>query len=61
MLELNSETWSALYLSTLDLKSAIAGGKVKLAKGNERETLEAFNMFDRFVPAKNYTIPPSAE
>jgi alkyl sulfatase BDS1-like metallo-beta-lactamase superfamily hydrolase len=58
VLRLDSETWSALYLSSIDLEEAIASGKVELARGDRQETMDAFAMFDRFVPTKNYTIPP---
>ena len=58
VLQLDSETWSALYLSTIDLKSAIDSGKIKLAKGDASKTIEAFGMFDRYQPGKNYKVPP---
>lgn len=58
VLKLDSETWAALYLSGIELKDAVASGKVMLAKGDLKQTLDAFAMFDRFQPAKNYTIPP---
>jgi len=58
VLQLDSETWSALYLSTIDLKSAIDSGKIKLAKGDASKTIEAFGMFDRYQPGMNYKVPP---
>ena len=58
VLQLDSDTWSELYLSTIDLKGAIDSGKVKLAKGDVNKTTEAFDMFDRYKPGKNYKVPP---
>ena len=52
------DTWSDLYLSTVDLEGAIGSGKVKLAKGDVNKTTEAFDMFDRYQPGKNYKVPP---
>jgi alkyl sulfatase BDS1-like metallo-beta-lactamase superfamily hydrolase len=56
--ELDSETWAALYLSSIDLAQAAADGKVKLTKGNATELAELFDLFDKFVPTRNYKIPP---
>lgn len=58
VLELDSEPWAELYLSSTDLDQAIAAGKVDLVKGNRREVVEVFEMFDKFIPARNYVIPP---
>ena len=58
VLRLDSETWSALYLSTVGLDESIESGKVVLARGNSKETIAVFDMFDRFAPTKNFTIPP---
>ena len=56
--ELDSETWAALYLSSIDLAEAAADGKVKLTKGNATELAKLFDLFDKFVPTRNYKIPP---
>ncbi len=58
VLKLDSQTWAALYLSAADLEEAIASGEVELAKGDAQGTIDAFAMFDKFQPARNYTIPP---
>ena len=58
VLQLDSETWAGLYLCALELKAAIEAGKVVVAEGSERNTLTAFDMFDKFVPTRNYIIPP---
>jgi len=57
VLKLDSETWAALYLSALGLDEAIESGKVRLI-GDRDEMVAIFNLFDKFVPAKNYAVPP---
>jgi len=46
ILELDSETWAAIYLGTTSMKDAIASGKVKVAKGDAEEASAIFEMFD---------------
>lgn len=58
VLELDSETWAALYLSSTDVEKAVDDGKIKLTKGDPKEASTVFELFDKFVPAKNYKIPP---
>jgi alkyl sulfatase BDS1-like metallo-beta-lactamase superfamily hydrolase len=58
VLELDSESWAALYLSSVDLEKAVSSGKVKLSKGDPKEVAGVFDLFDKFVPARNYKIPP---
>ena len=58
MLNLDSETWAKLYLSTMDLEAAIDSKSVTLKKGKNKEIVEILNMFDRFQPAQNVTVPP---
>ena len=58
VLQLDSDTWAELYLSTVDLKGAIDSGKVKLAKGDKVKTVAAFDLFDRYQPGKNFKVPP---
>lgn len=38
VLELDSEMWAAMYLSSVDLEKAAADGKVKLTKGAQRRS-----------------------
>jgi len=57
VLQMDSETWAELYLSAVSLEEAIDSGKVKL-NGDKKELELIFDMFDKFVPTKNYTIPP---
>ncbi len=45
-LELDSETWAAIYLGSTSMRDAIASGKVKVAKGDAEEASAVFEMFD---------------
>jgi len=58
VLRLDSETWSALYLSAITMEEAIASGKASLVKGEAVEIIDAFAMFDRFDATRNYRVPP---
>jgi len=57
VLKLDSETWARLYLSAVSLNDAIDSGKLNL-KGNKGDIAQIFDMFDKFNPTKNYTVPP---
>ena len=57
VIQMNSETWVGLYLSSISLKDVIDSGKVKLT-GDKKQVVEIFDMFDKFVPTKNYKVPP---
>jgi alkyl sulfatase BDS1-like metallo-beta-lactamase superfamily hydrolase len=57
VVKLDSKTWTALYLSSIDLKEAINTNEVSVL-GNQTEVIELFDMFDKFQPTKNYKIPP---
>ena len=61
VLQLNSESWAALYLGSTDLQKAVAAGKVKFAKGDQKELAGVFDLFDKFDPNRNYKIPPLEE
>ncbi len=58
VLQLDSKTWADLYLSSIHLDKAIGSGKVKVARGDSKEVAAVFELFDKFVPTKNYKIPP---
>ena len=51
-IKLDSDTWVALYLSSVSLKDAMNSGKVVLT-GNNSEVIALFDMFDKFQPTKN--------
>ena len=57
ILKLDSKAWTGLYLSSVSLKDVVDSGTVQL-KGNKGDMAEIFDMFDKFQPAKNYTVPP---
>ncbi len=61
VVELDSKSWAALYLSSTDLQKAVAAGKVKFAKGGQKELAGVFDLFDKFDPNRNYKIPPLEE
>jgi alkyl sulfatase BDS1-like metallo-beta-lactamase superfamily hydrolase len=56
-MKLDSKTWADLYLNKITLDEAIASGKLKV-KGNQKELVQIFDMFDKFDPQKNYVVPP---
>ncbi len=58
VLQLDSDTWAALYLSSIDLTKAIDSNKVKLVSGDKAKTVSAFELFDAYTPSKNYKVPP---
>lgn len=55
--EMSSETWAELYLSSVSMTDAIASGAVALTTGSASELAEAFSVFDVFEPARNITVP----
>jgi len=57
VLKMDSETWAELYLSSATLEDLISSGKVKV-QGNPKELVEIFDTFDKFIPTKNYVVPP---
>ena len=61
VLELDSESWAALYLGSTSLQKAVAAGRVKLAKGDPKELVGVFDLFDKFDPNRNAKIPPLEE
>ena len=58
VMELGSEAWAALYLSSTDLAKAVAAGKIKLTKGFQGDVAGLLDLFDKLVPTRNYKIPP---
>ena len=44
--------------SSVDLEQAVSSGRIRLAKGDPKEVAGVFDLFDKFVPARNYKIPP---
>ncbi len=58
VLELDSESWAGLYLGNLTLQESLAAGGTVLTAGDREEVVAAFDLFDRFDAATNYTVPP---
>ena len=56
-LKMDSEIWPTLYLNATTLQDAVDSGKVEIS-GNQNEVMALFDMFDKFQPTKNCTIPP---
>ena len=54
---MNGATWARLYLNQSNLNDELKSGNVKVTKGDASEVVEIFDMFDRFEPARNVTIP----
>jgi hypothetical protein len=49
------------YLGSTDLQKAVAAGKVTLAKGDQKELVGVFELFDKLDPNRNYKIAPLEE
>lgn len=58
VLNLDAKTWASIYLGNADITEEIQSKKVKVTKGDKAELVAIFNIFDKFVPAKNYKVPP---
>lgn len=53
----DTKTWADLYLNATTLDEAAKSGGVKMAKGSLEDLKAVMDMFDKFDPAQNYTIP----
>ena len=58
IVQLDSESWAVLYLSSVDLRQAVSPGTARLAKGDSKDVAGVFELFDKFVPSRNFKIPP---
>jgi alkyl sulfatase BDS1-like metallo-beta-lactamase superfamily hydrolase len=56
-LTMNGATWARLYLNQSNLSDELESGNAKMAKGDASEAVAIFEMFDKFEPAQNVTIP----
>jgi alkyl sulfatase BDS1-like metallo-beta-lactamase superfamily hydrolase len=56
-LKMNGATWARLYLNQSNLTDELKSGNVKVTKGDASEAVEILDMFDKFEPARNLTIP----
>jgi hypothetical protein len=65
-LAIDGHTWTKLYLNaTIFLylnatifKDAVNSRAVKVERGDADEAARIFDLFDKFEPARNVTIPP---
>lgn len=53
----DAKTWAAMYLNAVTLDEAAKSGGVKMAKGSLEDLKAVMDLFDKFDPAKNYTVP----
>ena len=58
IVQLDSESCAALFLISVDLEQALSPGTAKLAKGDSKDVAGVFELFDKFVPSRNFKIPP---
>lgn len=56
-IEMDSKTWASIYLGAADMSEAIKSKAVILKKGKKDNLINIFEMFDRYQPAKNVTVP----
>jgi hypothetical protein len=61
VLELDFESWAALYSGSTDLERLVTDEKVRLTKGGQKELAGVFDLFDKLDPKRNYKIPPLEE
>ncbi len=54
---LDGDTFAKLYLNSIDLAAAVKNGSAKVTQGGEKEVAELLDLFDKFNPAANVTIP----
>ena len=57
-LTMDGATWAKFYLNQTDLTKAISAGEAKVTQGGAAETAKILDLFDKFDPTKNITLPP---
>jgi alkyl sulfatase BDS1-like metallo-beta-lactamase superfamily hydrolase len=57
-LAIDGHTWTKLYLNATIFKDAVNSRAVKVERGDADEAARIFDLFDKFEPARNVTIPP---
>ena len=53
----DDKTWAALYLNATTLDEALKSGGLKMTKGSLEDLKAVMDLFDKFDPARNVTIP----
>ena len=56
-LAMDGETWAKLYLNQMDLKQLAESGAVKVTQGDAAAAAKILDLFDKFDPVRNATIP----
>jgi alkyl sulfatase BDS1-like metallo-beta-lactamase superfamily hydrolase len=56
-LAMDGATWAKLYLNRTSLAEAINSGGVKVITGESSQAISLFDLFDKFQPARNFTVP----
>lgn len=51
------KTWAALYLNSTTIEEAAKSGGLKMTKGSLEDLKTVMDLFDKFDPSRNYTIP----
>jgi alkyl sulfatase BDS1-like metallo-beta-lactamase superfamily hydrolase len=54
---IDAKTWADLYLNATTLEEAAKSGGVKMTKGSMEDLKAIMDLFDKFDPAQNFTIP----
>ena len=54
---IDTKTWAALYLNATTVEEAAKSGGLKLTKGSLDDLKAVMDLFDKFDPSKNFTIP----
>jgi hypothetical protein len=54
---MDTKTWAALYLNATTVEEAAKSGGLKMTKGSLDDLKAVIDLFDKFDPAKNFTIP----
>jgi alkyl sulfatase BDS1-like metallo-beta-lactamase superfamily hydrolase len=57
---LDGATVADLYLNSIDLDDALKSGKAEIVAGGREDLRAVLDLFDRFSPAGNITIPPGS-
>ncbi len=54
---LDGKTFAKLYLNSIEFHAAVESGAAKVIRGKEGEVAALLELFDKFNPAANVTIP----
>lgn len=59
-LVMDAAAWAKLYLNQTDLAQSLRSAEVKITQGDPSEMTAILDLFDKFQPAANLTIPAAA-